>query len=530
MLLLIASLRLSAQTNGNLPAALQPSSSSIYGRVINAVTGGPVPRALIQSNDSGQLTDNEGRFRFEGLSLAGASGGGSIAVRVNKPGYYGDLDGSPMLTRTLSVTQASGDITLRLYPEAVISGTVTTSDGRPVSHLLVMARRNTYSVTSNQWLPVGQHQTNARGEFRLTVPSGDYRVETGYFPQFEGGSRCVLPTIYPQRGPSGADSPLHITAGTEQRIDLRVTASPTYPVEVHVEPQSENGMPPMMIARSASGISIPVGVARSSPGVQPRIELPLGTYTLVLHNDSREIRQYAETAVTVTGPATAPVTLRLVPVPSIPLELTVDSAATSDNKPPTPQQFGLVLVPADPESSGGIRSVAGGPRGISQGAEDQAVNLSATPGIYRLVSLSGGRWYLRSASYGGTDLLQHELVIGSGASSTPLHLTVSDQTGSATGTVRVNGTPAAAWIYCVPLGPSSTPVYTIRSSATGTFNFPYLPPGSYRAIAFENSHQDDYRSSERLAQLASWTRSFSVTAGNKSTVDLDAVPIGELTR
>ena len=53
---------------------------------------------------------------------------------------------------------------------------------------------------------------------------------------------------------------------------------------------------------------------------------------------------------------------------------------------------------------------------------------------------------------------------------------------------------------------------------------------SYRVIAFENSHQEDYRSSEGVARLARWSHSFSVTAGNKSTVDLDAVPTGELTR
>jgi hypothetical protein len=51
-----------------------------------------------------------------------------------------------------------------------------------------------------------------------------------------------------------------------------------------------------------------------------------------------------------------------------------------------------------------------------------------------------------------------------------------------------------------------------------------LPPGSYDAIAFERRHSANYRDPDVLAAFATHVRSITVNAGDKATLDLDAVP------
>lgn len=43
--------------------------SNLTGRVVNAASGLPVPRALIRFNERAILTDHEGKFALEGLSV-----------------------------------------------------------------------------------------------------------------------------------------------------------------------------------------------------------------------------------------------------------------------------------------------------------------------------------------------------------------------------------------------------------------------------------------------------------------------------
>jgi hypothetical protein len=62
----------------------------------------------------------------------------------------------------------------------------------------------------------------------------------------------------------------------------------------------------------------------------------------------------------------------------------------------------------------------------------------------------------------------------------------------------------------------------------GSFNFPFLPPGTYQAISFENRHSLDYRDPKALAPFSTYVRSVTITSGNKATLDLDAVPDAEM--
>jgi hypothetical protein len=141
---------------------------------------------------------------------------------------------------------------------------------------------------------------------------------------------------------------------------------------------------------------------------------------------------------------------------------------------------------------------------------------------------NSGQWFVKSASYGTADLLQQDLAIAPGSGSSPIVVTVSNQTGSLTGVATLNGNAASVWVYLIPTGPSATPVYTTRSGADGSINLSYLPPGTYQAIAFESRHSANYRDPKAFAAYSTYLHSVSVNPGEKTTLSVDAIPTTEL--
>jgi hypothetical protein len=114
-----------------LVVAVEPSGlgqmdagSAISGQVLNALTGQPVSRALVRLDGQAVLADHEGKFEISGVTRE------IISIQVTKPGFYERLEpGRGNLGQQIKVTTLSGPVVIRLYPEALITGTVTTSPG-----------------------------------------------------------------------------------------------------------------------------------------------------------------------------------------------------------------------------------------------------------------------------------------------------------------------------------------------------------------------------------------------------------------
>ena len=71
--------------------------------------------------------------------------------------------------------------------------------------------------------------------------------------------------------------------------------------------------------------------------------------------------------------------------------------------------------------------------------------------------------------------------------------------------------------------------HLMRSDSTGSYTAAHLPPGSYQVIAFERRHSANYRDPASLAPFSSHVHSVTVNAGDKPTLNLDAVPVAEVT-
>src|SRR5260370_30036336 len=163
-------------------------------------------------------------------------------------------------------------------------------------------------------------------------------------------------------------------AGEELHFELRPVVSPTHTVTVATE--SVGGRDFMRIsARSSNGSTLQVNPQMSGPGGETKIQLPPGTYTLTARRNNEEGPEQAETTVHVPDHDISGVALQFAPIPSIPIELIVDSSGTSDkNQPPTVPQLGLVLQSDEGDPARGDSSVRPSNR------RDPSFGFSAPPG------------------------------------------------------------------------------------------------------------------------------------------------------
>ena len=510
-----------AQTGSSLGASSVTGAATttvpptVQGQVINASNGSPVSRALVRLNSRAVLTDHEGKFRFDQNTDSSAN------ILVTKPGFSASTEVQEPGNIFLRGDQLGVPLELRLYPEAILTGTVTAPDGTPLPHIPVSASRSIYDDSGHRWITTGQEQTDSHGNFRLPGPAGEYRIETRYLPLDRTTGQAILPLIVPGASPSGAAQVIRIRSGEEQHFELRPAVSPIHTVSMTT--QGSAGREFLQItARSSSGSSLQVAPQMSGEAGEMRIQLPQGTYTLVARRNNPENPELAETTITVPDHDLAGVVLQFSPIPSIPLELIVDSSTTSDTvQQPSLPQMGLTLQSDQPSSDRGDGTIRPTTR------KDQSLAFTAPPGSYRLQGRNTGSWFIKSASYGDSDLLQHELVVVPGAAGTPIRITVSNQTGALQGTVNLNGSPASCWVYLVPNSPNAQSVISIHSNSSGAYTSAYLPPGTYQAVAFERRHTANYRDPESLAPFSTHVHSVTINAGDKPTLNLDAVPVAE---
>lgn len=512
-----------SSTSNNMPGAGSAASSTavpstVSGVVKNAVTGAPVPRALVRLNERAVLTDHDGNFRFDQNTSSSAN------VMVNKPGYYAGLEMQDSENLYLQGAQLGVPLELRLYPEAILTGTVLGPDGVPLPRISVNAQRKYFDEMGHRWLQVGQDQTDSHGNFRIPVQAGEYRVQTRYTPLDRTTGEAVLPVMITGDGSPGTSEAFRVRSGEERHFELRPAVSPTHYVTAASGFGGGGGDFGRISARASDGSVLQVNPQRNGGSGETKIQLPQGTYTLTAMRGNGDTQEEAETRVTVQDHDISGVMLQFAPVPSIPVELIVESSSTSDNvQPPTLPQFGLTLQSEQQDPERGDAMVRMAPR------KDQSYVFTTPPGTYRLQGRDTGTWFIKGASYGDSDLLQEELVVVPGAAGTPIRVTVSNATGSLQGTVSLKGNPSPAWIYLVPTGPSAQAVMTLHSGTSGTYTAAHLPPGSYQVVAFERRHSVNYRDPASLAAFSSYVHSLTVNAGDKPTLNLDAVPVTEVT-
>jgi hypothetical protein len=491
-------------------------ASTLRGVVVNAVTDQPIPRALVQIAGHSLLTEHDGKFEFTGLTETTAT------IRATKPGFY---EGPEPFANSRSVTlnNSGEEIQIRLYPEALLTGTVSAPNGDPLPQVSVQALRRMDDAFGSRWMVSAQTNTDSDGQFRLPLPGGDYIVETQYQAERPGVHEAILPMLLPAAGSSGgqqaATSTMHLASGTEQHLDLRPQLRASHAVHIRID--GDQGRPQIEV-HMTNGLTFMTGTRPSESPGEVVASLPSGTYTLSAMSANGDLTTYGETRVTVGDHDVTGVELHMTRVAPLTAELTVDPVAASDNPPPTVQQLGIFFSRTNSSASPMNQNMF-----LQQGRNSPA-GVTLLPGTYRLRAQGSGQWFIEAATLGGTDLLAQDLVVDSASSSVPLHLVVNNQTATLKSTVKLNGQPAACWVYLVATTPSATPVINAMSAADGTLTREYLPPGSYRVLAFETRQSINLTDPAIAQEYAPYVKSVTVAAGETGNLDLDAVPAAEV--
>ncbi|ADW68890.1 carboxypeptidase-like regulatory domain-containing protein [Granulicella tundricola] len=504
-----------AQTSGLDSSA--PAAFTAGGQVLNALNGTPIPRALVTLGGRHVLTDAFGHFEFLQFTDQQAR------LSVVKPGYTQSLDPTEALAGH-TVTGITSSMNLTLYPDALITGVVTGSDGLPVARVPVTLYREDLNEATSRSLPAGFTQTDTHGAYRFEQQPGSYRVHLGYAPHVSEAGDAMLPIDFPEQTDSERPAIFFAGPGETRQVDLQPQTSAAYPVSFHVDTETA-GAGLQVICTPSQGSAFTVFAQPSRTRGDYHLDLPSGSYQLHAILMDRDGQQEALGKVTVSGKSVDGLLLHLAAVPRIPVELIVDpgsstgtqSQGTLSSAPSTPRlnQFNLRLQRV------GARDQPGQGDIVLNSRADQPGQFQAASGSYRLRAQASGSWYIKAASYGSSDLLSGRLVVAAGADGETIRVVVSNLVGQLSGSLLADGKAVPGVVYLIAHEPGMTPVRSLRAGS-GTYKTS-LPPGTYTAIAFSQSFTGDLRDPTVVAKL-SGAQNIDVTPAGAAALDLTIQP------
>jgi hypothetical protein len=556
-------------------------SGSIHGVVINSVTHEPIDRALVFSPDNrfATLTNSEGRFEFALAKTDPANGGSNrpYTLMARKPGFLSDPNQPANLLNDPSF-DGSKYLTLTLTPEAVLAGTVTlpTSEA-PDSITLELFRRQVQDGRA-RWVQAGATRSMSDGQFRFAdLQAGSYKLLTSelldtdptntdpanndplnYDPVLSArgdasggrGSLFGYPPVYYQ---GAADfesaSVIQLAAGQTQTVNLSLVKQAYYRVKVPVivpgSDQPEYGLQVTVYAHGHKGPGFSLGHNPAHHAIEGM--LPNGTYTVeaTVFRPNGTSMTGLQTITIKGGPIDGPA---MVLAPNGLIAVNVKEEFTTADQMPLatfsgashstvlkgPRRYlNVTLETADDFGTGRNASL----RNPTGPGDEALVIEGASAGSY-WVKVYSSRGYTASIRSGNLDLLHQPLVIGAGGATSPIEITMRDDGAEISGTVEGITSPAQGagsvgtgqsrvHIYCIPLADSSGYFSEIGVQPDGSFDYPGLPPGAYRLLAFDGATMDptqiEYRNPEAMQAYDAKGLVVHLTSGQKERVTLPMI-------
>jgi hypothetical protein len=531
-------------------------SYTIRGTVVNSVTHAAIGHALVYSTDNrfAKMTDDQGHFEFKvplheteqtrpsgpvagsGFSsLSVVPQGGttyfSIFFMARKLGYLQRENGEEGTQVELG---ASSEMTISLMPEALITGHVNLPTNDGTDKIQVEIYRREVQDGRAHWVSAGTTQTRANGEFRFAnLRAGDYKLFTNELLDQDlltfdprGQLYGYPPVYYPAAADFEDASIVHLKTGETFPASLTPSRREYYPVKVNVMNSALGaGYNTTVGLQGHRGPGYSLGYDQNENTIQGM--LPTGNYTV-------EVVKYGENSATgklnlsVNGAAVDGPSLTLVPSNSIEVRLKDERTKSANAQPGLLRNFGVMLVPRDEFG-------APSPVGIQppKNPEDETIVFTnVSPGSYWVRAGETPWGYMAAVSSGGNDLLRQPLVVGFGAATPPIEITIRDDGAQINGNVedwRKEERPAVihgfsrsgAVVVFLPTAGSTGQFRQTWISSNGDFNLPQVPPGEYRAIAFDHRPEDlEYESAEAMQKYQSKGQLLRVAAGQNEHLRL----------
>jgi hypothetical protein len=472
--------------------------------------GGPSPNPLFTGT-----TNSEGRFEISGVPPA------SYPVTASRAGFVPPTATTPFVPTTVTLRSGAKvlDLHLRLVPTAVITGRVSHENGTAAAGVSVRLWRREYNNLGVETLRslAGRNfegTTDDRGQYRLfDVPPGTYYVSVnaessavrGYLPGVLSLDRARLITLSP--GNQIDDGHIVLPAASTHSIRLKLAGAALpvdrYNITFSLRPISDSVELPLVFSArlqpDADGVFRIPGIPA---GVYDLRIVWLGIGTQRPRNDKHSVRVRVLDKDLDLGDVV------IAPRVSIPGKLTFENGA--------PLPLRMILLQSedvgDPLRTGDI----------------------TVEGTFTLDQVSGGRYlvsvqgvpsdrYISAVRYGGDEIFGSRLIVD-GTERGAMEIVIAQPTGSVSGTLwNAEDKPMAATkVVLIPAAANrqGNPelIKTFVTDHLGAFSFSGLPPGEYKAFAWERLSGDAFRNPNFVKEYETRATSVTVKAGATSTI------------
>jgi hypothetical protein len=544
----------------------QPETTphTVRGTVVDSITGEPIYRALVQMGGQfAALTDHEGRFEFEGVTEA-------VPPWAMKPGYFAENRSRvfTVATSDAAATQTeSPPVVIKLVPEAVLSGTVTGTDGGPLEGIPVTLKTLAVSEGMTRWRQRGQTRTNSEGQYRFPeLEAGKYAVVTGFHTEGLAEAQSTVayvPARYPavvetqaSGGGAGAAAAISLGAGERRQADLSPEMEKLYPVTGIVTGYGESRGVGFRVETPGGEEISPMSRFNARTG-EFRVMLPGGTFVVTATTYLEQGPMEGRLTLTVPQAPVTGVTFALEPYATIPVEVDVEAVnavgqGQADQWQPQqggggtvdPSLFGkapnanISLISAN--ETGYTNFLSAQPLRRHRGAEaggpaspGPLVIENVAPGRYLMQAMPQAPWYVASASCGGIDLMREALAISGGAAGCSIRVALRNDPGSIHATVHDpnaeqgaplggNGNGERAFVYALPLGDMSRQIVPLGGTGTD-YASESVAPGRYLVLALDHREELAYRDPDALRRYAGLGQEVMVSPNGKADAEVGLV-------
>jgi hypothetical protein len=505
-------------------ATAAPHGYRIAGRVVDSVTGSPVPRAIVnvlsgdyQGAVASAVTGPDGRFVVDNIPA------GKYPLNASRRGYrssyYDEHEGfnSAIVTGAGLITD---NFEFRLAPAAVLHGVVTDDGGEPVESAQVMLFKQRGPDAGSHIEQAGSTQTDDTGAYEFAdLPSGEYLVGVSAEPWYAqhrsiylGGSSEPSPldlaypvTFYDSTIDESSATPIKLEAGSREEADINLRAVRAIRFRL---PTSEQNGGRFFLQQQIFGNSIPVGHTDQISGGHGLTEITgiaPGTYEAEVGEPPRHMVLNASSNQDISLTSGIPT-------------VTVSGTLSLAGGGPLPAPLAVSLASED------------GRRNMVVGAEKGHFHFDdVLPGTFTLgatsadqqlavVSISTG-----ATSSGGVVNAGSRFTVGDHSLSLAVTLTraqINIQGFARNGTAPAPG----AMIVLVPADPRNFPALVRRdqSDSDGSFELRGVAPGTYAVIAIQDGWRLDWQDRRVLVRY--------LRGGIPVTVSDQSGPVLQLTR
>lgn len=529
-----------------------PSPTSISGRILSTA-GAPLKGASVRLQPSAQPrlgepaattyaveTGDKGEFRIENV-LPGRYRLNAELTGYVRGFYLAPITNSPEIT--ITANDPAQTIELRLAPEAIISGRVTNSDGKPFSGATVNLYRWNYTPPGRrQLLGAGRTQAGADGAFLIRgLSAGAYYVTAqDPNPLFSARDEAAYNAIIQRGRQARADS-----APEEQNV---VTYYPngideSAAVPIRLEAGASFPAADIQIQKvRVFGIS---GRVVDSVTGKPVAEADVNEYPadaqMDLRDLGRQVRTGADGAFSIgrlaPGEHILNVFARQVVSPNLKSVIVVNKDVDDLTLEVHPgfdvagqvsfSEAGPVL-PARPMVT--LRRVSLAPIGSPAGPVSQDGNFSVTgvtPGLYEvaLSPIPDGA-YIQSVRLDNQDVTGRQVTVSPGAR---LEIVLSPRAAQVGGTVRdregkaMPGATVTLWKPGFPPPALYDATRVTQTGADGRFAFSGVPPGEYRLAAWDQIENGLAQYPPFRIQFDSSSTQVKLAEGARENADLIAI-------